>query len=92
MVIELGGNIKLEGFSDLDPTTMIIVKKLVGNIAREFQEKESFNELLLTLTKGENTATVQASLKGKKELSAEATEANLFFAINNALAHIKQQY
>ena len=30
--MELGGNIKLEGFEVLDPSLLVVVKKIVGNI------------------------------------------------------------
>lgn len=89
--IDLGGNIRLSGFSALDAATMIIVKKIVGNVARELHTKNPFQELHLNLSKQNQQMTVQASMKGKKACDGAATEANLFFAINKALEEIKNQ-
>lgn len=48
--LELGGNIQLSGFSEIDRNSMIVVKKLVGNYARKFQDMcQQFEGLKVTL-------------------------------------------
>lgn len=89
--IDLGGNIKLSGFSDVDPTSMIIVKKIVGNIARELQEQQSVSEFHLNLSRDNKNITIHANITGSKVFSGTATETNLFFAINKALEGVKNQ-
>jgi ribosome-associated translation inhibitor RaiA len=92
-MIELGGNIKLEGFNTADPSTLIVVKKIVGNFAKKIQEQTGeFQELSLHLTDNmTNNYTLHAKLKGTKECNAEASEVNLFFAINKALEDVMKQ-
>ena len=39
-MIELGGNISLEGFKDVDNSEMTIIKKIVGNSTKKINEKK----------------------------------------------------
>ncbi len=66
-VLQLGGNIELSGFSDLEPGVMIILKKIVGNYARRMSDKcKNFEKLTVTMK------TVHAKEKGEKyELHAK---------------------
>jgi len=89
-MIELGGNIKLDGFRELDPPSLIIIKKLVGNYAKRIGEDATpFSELMLQLKESnekERKHTLVASLiTDKKKFSSESTEQNLFFAIDTVL-------
>ena len=36
--LQLGGNIELSGFREIDPASMVIIKKIVGNYARKFSD------------------------------------------------------
>ena len=47
--LELGGNIELTGFRELDPGSMIVVKKIIGNYARKFSNKVELLKLKITL-------------------------------------------
>ena len=38
-MIELGGNIKLESFDEIQPAQLIVIKKVVGNFAKQYSEK-----------------------------------------------------
>mgnify|MGYP001563339127 CR=1 FL=1 len=92
-MIELGGNIKLDGFQNVDHASLIIIKKIVGNYAKKMQEQTpSFQELTLSLKDSSTTQiNVQAQLKAEKTCSTEVSEANLFFAIDKALAEVLVQ-
>lgn len=89
-MIELGGNIKLIGFNDLDPASLIVVKKITGNYARKISEKvnSGLDELSLEL-KDESGKNINSSVKYKdKTLNAEVNDTNLFYALDKALAKL----
>jgi hypothetical protein len=88
-MIELGGNIKLEGFHNVDAASLIIIKKIVGNYAKKMQEQSpSFQELTLLMNQTSNAINIQAQLKAEKTSNAQVSEANLFFAVDKALAEL----
>lgn len=89
MVIELGGNIKLIGFKDIEPAKLVVIKKIVGNYAKQISEKVGdIKELSVELQGTE----VKAKLEYKdKTINAENTDQNMFFALDKALSQIKQQ-
>ena len=47
--MQLGGNIELNGFNELERSKLVVVKKIVGNYAKEFSDKTRFDKLSLTL-------------------------------------------
>ena len=87
--MELGGNIKLDGFQTVDSPSLIIVKKMVGNCVKKLQqENASFQEFLLKL---ESSSPISISAKlttTERNCNASASDINLFFAINKALEEI----
>ena len=89
-MIELGGNIKLIGFNDLDPASLIVIKKMTGNYARKISEKVNSNldELSLEL-KNNAKKNINSSLKFKdKTFNAEVDDNNLFYALDKVLAKL----
>jgi len=97
-IVELGGNIFLSGFKDLEPGSMTIIKKIVGNYAKKFSEKSpDFENLALTMkkvhvTEGSEKYEVHAKLilKGNPVV-AEETDRNLFVVIDRVLKKIDEQ-
>lgn len=88
-MIELGGNIKLIGFKDLEPAKLVVVKKVVGNYAKTFSEKVGDIKELSVELKG---TEVKAKLEYKdKTINSETTDQNMFFALDKALSQLKQQ-
>lgn len=85
-MIELGGNIKLSEFESLEPAQLIVVKKVVGNYAKNISEKIEFSELLVSLK--DNKVAVKLTTKDKT-FEEEETSDNLFFTLDKALAKIK---
>lgn len=85
-MIELGGNIKLEGFEDVEPRQMIIVRKVIGTFARKFSDTiEGFEGISIHLKKGDKfEVTAKLTVKGEAKES-KAEDANLFFAMSGAL-------
>lgn len=86
--LELGGNISLTGFSDIDGGSMIILKKIVGTYAKKFSEEEAkFKKLELSL-KNSGPYEIEALLKTDKEKRMESSDENLFVALDNALKNL----
>lgn len=86
-MMELGGNIKLEGFETLEPAKLIVVKKVVGNYAKTISEKIAFSEFLVTLN--EQKVTVKVTAKDKVIEKNDSSD-NLFIALDKALAKVKK--
>ncbi|MFW6383736.1 MAG: hypothetical protein ACOCZQ_03775 [Nanoarchaeota archaeon] len=95
--MELGGNISLNGFSNLDRDTMVIVKKLVGSYVKTLSEgNDNFKSLSLNLNSGVEESNPQKySLEGvlvaDNEYKAEAEETNLMIAIDKVLKNLESQ-
>ncbi|MFH1182069.1 MAG: hypothetical protein V1702_03875 [Candidatus Woesearchaeota archaeon] len=94
----LGGNIQLTGFSDLDKSSMIILKKIVGNYARRFSEIcQKCDDLHLTMKpvhereKSEKYEIhVLLTAKGQN-YAAEVIDRNLFFALDSCLKKVENE-
>ncbi|MBS3146233.1 hypothetical protein J4471_00900 [Candidatus Woesearchaeota archaeon] len=87
-MIELGGNITLEGFENLEPGALIIVKKVVGNYTKKISNNISnFEKILICLNKLDFNHHVQVKLQSNGEIDIqEAADSNLFFALDKALS------
>lgn len=96
--VELGGNISLTGFKDLESGSITIIKKIVGSYAKKFSEKsDDFKKLSLTMkrvhaTEGSGKYELHAKLilKGAP-ITAEETDRNLFVVLDNVLKKIEGQ-
>lgn len=85
--MELGGNIVLDGFDDLDRDNLVVLKKMVGNYAKNIYAKKEEGKLTVTLKSKDNDFTIEASLKtNENEEKHEASDKNMFVALNNALS------
>ena len=93
--LELGGNIELTGFRELDPGSMIVVKKIIGNYARKFSNKVELQKLKITLkpVHGEDSRYEVHStiLTSDKDYIAEVTDHNIFFVLGKAMKKLEQQ-
>ena len=91
-MIELGGNITLVGFKDLEPAKLIVVKKLVGNYARRMSNSvKDFQNLTITLKPvhgGGKFELHSKLLDGSNPLTSEVTDFNLFYALDKSLNKI----
>ena len=90
-MIELGGNIKLVGFKDLEPAKLVVVKKIVGNAAKKISTKDPFDELCLHL-KDVGTSKKELKVKlvrGGDVKNAEVLDYNLFYALSSVLSKIQ---
>lgn len=94
-MIELGGNIELSGFKEVDGGSMIILKKMVGNYVKRMNEiAEKFEKLSINMKavhekeKGEKYEIHAKLMNNGKAVTSEVTDRNLFFTIDKALSKI----
>jgi hypothetical protein len=88
-MIELGGNIQLDGFEDLEPGLLVVVKKMVGSQAKKLgEEKGEFDKLTIIRTNKEVKAILT---QGDKTFEGKGKEDNLFFALSKAMEQLKQE-
>ena len=92
-MIELGGNITLDGFTGRDYAELIVVKKIVGRYARQMSDNHrDFDGLTVALqsaTPGKYAMSASCVMKGK-EFSSEASAQNLFIALDAALKSLSK--
>jgi len=95
-MIELGGNIKIAGFKDLDGGTKQIIKKMVGNYTRKLSEVcnkfESLHMTIKPVHAGEEVHKYELHAKvmdNGTPLVSEVVNRNLFVAIDAALKKIE---
>jgi len=96
--IELGGNIELAGFSEIDGASMLILKKIIGNYVRRMTEiSENFEKLYVGMKTTHETEKsekyeihVKLMTNGTPFVS-NVVERNLFIAVDNALKKIENE-
>jgi hypothetical protein len=91
-MIQLGGSIELSGFKDIDRGSMVILKKIVGNYVKKFNEKvENFQKLSLHVKKVHSNEEhalyeFQANLMANGKIyPAEVSDRNVFAAVDNII-------
>ncbi|MBN2111644.1 hypothetical protein JW707_00955 [Candidatus Woesearchaeota archaeon] len=94
----LGGNIELSGFKEIDPGSMVILKKIVGNYARRFSGRCSdFEKLSLRMkniheTEGSKKFEVHGMVIDKgKTYTSELTDRNIFVVVDSVLKKIENE-
>ena len=90
-ILQMGGNISLTGFSEMDSRTMIILKKIIGNYAKRMSTKtDNFEKLTMSMkTVHNNQFEIHAQMiDNGKQFSSENIDRNLFIAVDNALKKI----
>jgi len=93
--MQLGGNIKLSGFKDIDGASMVVLKKIIGNHTRRMTElTDKFESLKVTMkpvheTEKSEKYEIHAQLMNDgKSIVSEVVERNLFVAVDDALKKI----
>lgn len=85
----------LSGFENLDSPTKLVIRKIVGNQVKKFNDSiGDFDRLSLNLNKTEEDQRYQ--LLGKMEMNgkiytSEVTDQNLFFALSRVLDKLKER-
>ena len=93
--LELGGNITLVGFKELEIGELIVVKKIVGSYARKMSDTSAnFENLTVTLKtvhkspKSEKYEVHARYLDNGQLYAGEAIERNLFMALDECLRRV----
>ena len=93
---QLGGNIELSGFREIDGGSMIVLKKIIGNYARRFSDRlQTIDKLSLTLKKvhdsgGQPRFELHCMLAAAgQQYNSEHTDFNLFFVTDKVLKNIE---
>ena len=94
-IMQLGGSIELSGFRGIDGSSMVVLKKIVGNYAKRMSEiAEKFEKLSIIMkpvheTEKSELYEIHAKLLNNGKLVvSEVTERNLFVAVDSALKKI----
>ena len=89
--MELGGNIKLTNFDDTEPALLIVIKKIVGNYTKKVSESLSNFKEIEVILEDKKTNKVKVKVIADKENMAEASDKNLFFALDKALKTVLKE-
>lgn len=96
--LQLGGNIELSGFGEMEPGSMVVLKKIVGNYARKFSSKcESFEKLFLRMKKiHETESSKKFEIHGMvidkgKTYTSSLTDRNVFVVVGSVLKKIENE-
>jgi ribosome-associated translation inhibitor RaiA len=87
MTLELGGNIRLTGFDDCDPATMIVVKKMVGNFVRHI-DSDDFSDFHITLHSVEGGHELDVAVECNGTHSATVAHSNLMMALDGVMKKV----
>lgn len=95
-MIQLGDRISLSGFKEEDGSTMVVVRKMVGNhVKRLMEDVPNFQKIELTLKKvhrhpdgtgGKNE--IHVKLIADNVHATEVTDFNLFVGLDKALRKV----
>ena len=94
--LNLGGDIKLVGFREIDRASMVIVKKIVGNYVKKYNDLcGKFENIKVALkvvhpTEMSEKYEVHVHLMDNgKPVTSEFTERNLFVTLDKALSKVE---
>ena len=95
-ILKLGGAIELSGFAQIDKSSMIILKKMIGNHVRKISDlSQNFQNIKLTMKSVHPTdASEIYEIKGLlndngKQFTVDHTERNLFVGVNKVLTKLE---
>jgi|TARA_Y100000034_G_C6744299_1_gene330469 hypothetical protein len=87
-MIELGGNITLINFEQIENGELIITRKVAGNYTKEISKKyQDFKKIIITIIP-ETKYRIKINLEKENNKESEAENSNLFFALDQALSKI----
>ena len=93
--MQLGGNIELSGFKDIDGASMVVLKKIIGNHVRRMTElSDKFESLKVTMkpvheTEKSEKYEIHAQLMNDgKPIVSEVVERNLFIGLDSVLKKV----
>jgi len=97
-MLQLGGSIQLSGFRSVDRAQMVVLKKIVGNYVKKYNEMcQKFESLTLTMKpvhQTEQNAIYELHAKcmdNGKPVVAEGSDRNLFLVLDNVLKKVETE-
>ena len=97
-IIELGGNIELSGFREIEKINNVVINKIVGNYARKFSDiGTNFEKLQLQLKTIHGVGVnKKVELHAKvtdngKVFASQVVDRNLYFALDAVLKKVKAE-
>ena len=93
-IIELGKNIELIDFKDIERDQLFIMKKIIGNFVKKIQDKNNdFEKLSIHLKRVHNSEyEILGKLVIKSNVySSEVVNYNLFYALNETLRKLEAE-
>ncbi|MAH33287.1 hypothetical protein CL615_02760 [archaeon] len=94
-VMQLGGSINLTGFRDVDGSSMVVLKKIIGNYAKRMSDiSDKFESLSVTMKpvhgteKSEKYEMHAKLMDNGKPFVSEVVDRNLFVAVDSVLKKI----
>ncbi len=91
-VVKLGGNIELVGFKDIEPGSLVILKKMVGSYVKKFSETVSdFEKFSLELKNKENNKLAAKLYHGGNVKEAQSSGKNLFMALDEVMKKLEKK-
>lgn len=91
-IVKLGGNIEISGAKDLDTSSMVILKKMIGSYAKKFSETiNNFEKLSLNIKHEGENYELQAELHHEgKVTEAQSSGNNLFVALDDVMKQLEK--
>jgi ribosome-associated translation inhibitor RaiA len=96
--INLGNQIVLSGFNELDGGSMVILRKMIGNEVRKLSDRcEQFQELKLVMKKVHETKASQSyEVRGNiidngRTFHSEFTDRNVFMTVSKVLEKLEHE-
>ncbi len=93
--VQLGGNIRLSGFREVDGGSMIVAKKIIGSYMKHYGELCSTPELsvvLKSIHQNEDNMKFEVHvrlLSAGEQFVSELVDKNLFVALDSALKKVE---
>jgi hypothetical protein len=91
--LELGGNITLSGFKDIENREMIVLKKIIGNYVRRFRDHsggyQGLKISMKTVHGEKKFELIGEVILEKKKHNAEITQPNLFMGIDELMKKLE---
>jgi len=93
---QLGGNIALVGFENLELSELDVVKKLVRNYVRKLGNSGNYKEMRLTLQQHPHGKSFKHEIKGfaifeEGRFNSDAMEWNLYSAVSQVCERILEE-
>lgn len=87
-MVLLGSKIELTGFEDAEPAHQVVIRKMVGTLAKKLEETKGAYDRL-EVTRSGNMVSARA-LYADNTLEGSAEHENMFYAISGAFQQLLQ--